>query len=190
MICKDKFLIKSTVVHARTTDEDVSSATFVKDDGRYVEENLLKVVLVMPQSEKVKHVEDLKLIKSVLEDDLKVVKGVVKDIVEKVNSKVNELELLLLDAEAKHLFFLMENETLKQEAVVLGKEVMKMANALHRSEQDRETLHQEVTLLRKIEKKLSSGVPSLICLYGSTLQRLSAIPFAFAPLNLRLETVF
>ncbi|OMO90317.1 hypothetical protein CCACVL1_07413 [Corchorus capsularis] len=162
MICKDKFLIKSTVAHARTIDEDISSATFVKDDGRYPEENLLKVVLVMPpQSEGVKAVEDLKLIKGVLEEDLKVVKGVVKDIVEKVNSKVNELELLLLDAEAKHSFFLMENETLKQKAVVLGKEVMKMANALHRSEQERGTLHQEVTLLRtKTKKKLSSELPS------------------------------
>ncbi|OMO58011.1 Major sperm protein [Corchorus capsularis] len=48
MICKDKFLIQSTVVHAGTTDEDISSATFVKDNGRYVEENKLKVVLVSP----------------------------------------------------------------------------------------------------------------------------------------------
>ncbi|OMO55346.1 PapD-like protein [Corchorus olitorius] len=48
MICKDKFLIQSTIVHAGTTDEDISSATFVKDTGRYVEENKLKVVLVSP----------------------------------------------------------------------------------------------------------------------------------------------
>ncbi|XVE90142.1 hypothetical protein DITRI_Ditri20bG0054100 [Diplodiscus trichospermus] len=48
MICKDKFLIQSTIVPAGTTDEEITSATFVKDSGRYIEENKLKVVLVSP----------------------------------------------------------------------------------------------------------------------------------------------
>ncbi|XP_022745869.1 vesicle-associated protein 2-2-like isoform X2 [Durio zibethinus] len=48
MICKDKFLIQSTVVPAGTSDKDITSATFVKDSGRYIEENKLKVALVSP----------------------------------------------------------------------------------------------------------------------------------------------
>ncbi|MBA0803572.1 hypothetical protein Gohar_013766, partial [Gossypium harknessii] len=48
MICRDKFLIQSTVVPVGTTDEDITSATFVKDSGRYIEENKLKVALVSP----------------------------------------------------------------------------------------------------------------------------------------------
>ncbi|MBA0700569.1 hypothetical protein Goari_000027 [Gossypium aridum] len=48
MICRDKFLIQSTVVPVGTTDEDITSATFVKDSERYIEENKLKVALVSP----------------------------------------------------------------------------------------------------------------------------------------------
>ncbi|GMI79072.1 vamp/synaptobrevin-associated protein 27-2 [Hibiscus trionum] len=48
MICRDKFLIQSTVVPSGTTDEDITSATFVKDSGRYIEENKLKVTLISP----------------------------------------------------------------------------------------------------------------------------------------------
>ncbi|XP_039022534.1 vesicle-associated protein 2-2-like [Hibiscus syriacus] len=50
MICRDKFLIQSTIVPAGTTDENITSATFVKDNGRYIEENKLKVALVSPHS--------------------------------------------------------------------------------------------------------------------------------------------
>ncbi|KAK8628338.1 hypothetical protein V6N13_064047 [Hibiscus sabdariffa] len=50
MICKDKFLIQSTVVPAGTTDENITSATFAKDSGRYIEENKLKVVLISPSN--------------------------------------------------------------------------------------------------------------------------------------------
>ncbi|KAE8722268.1 Vesicle-associated protein 1-2 [Hibiscus syriacus] len=48
MVCRDKFLIQSTVVPAGTTDENITSATFVKDSGRYIEENKLKVALISP----------------------------------------------------------------------------------------------------------------------------------------------
>ncbi|KAK8651996.1 hypothetical protein V6N13_141567 [Hibiscus sabdariffa] len=46
MICRDKFLIQSTVVPVGTIDADITSATFVKDSGRYIEEHKLKVSLV------------------------------------------------------------------------------------------------------------------------------------------------
>ncbi|XP_021891213.1 vesicle-associated protein 2-2 isoform X2 [Carica papaya] len=48
MMCRDKFLIQSTVVPVGTSDEDITASMFAKDDGRYVEENKLKVVLVSP----------------------------------------------------------------------------------------------------------------------------------------------
>ncbi|KAF8017923.1 hypothetical protein BT93_H2974 [Corymbia citriodora subsp. variegata] len=48
MICKDKFLVQGTVVPPGTTEEDITSATFVKAEGRYVEENKLRVSLISP----------------------------------------------------------------------------------------------------------------------------------------------
>lgn len=48
MICKDKFLIQGTVVPPDTTEEDITSGMFSKDEGRYVEENKLRVSLISP----------------------------------------------------------------------------------------------------------------------------------------------
>ncbi|KAI3408228.1 MSP domain-containing protein [Psidium guajava] len=48
MICKDKFLIQGTVVSPGTRDEDITSGMFSKDEGRYVEENKLRVSLISP----------------------------------------------------------------------------------------------------------------------------------------------
>ncbi|RWR94695.1 MSP domain-containing protein [Cinnamomum micranthum f. kanehirae] len=48
MQCKDKFLIQSTVVPFGSTSEDITPNLFSKENGRYIEENKLKVVLVSP----------------------------------------------------------------------------------------------------------------------------------------------
>ncbi|XP_004495764.1 uncharacterized protein [Cicer arietinum] len=48
LVCKDKFLIQSTLVAAEITSEDVTSSLFVKDGMRYIEENKLKVALISP----------------------------------------------------------------------------------------------------------------------------------------------
>lgn len=48
MICRDKFLIQSTAVPEGTKEEDVTSNTFVKEDGKSVDEKRLKVILVPP----------------------------------------------------------------------------------------------------------------------------------------------
>ncbi|KAE9445578.1 hypothetical protein C3L33_22520, partial [Rhododendron williamsianum] len=48
MVCKDKFLVQSTVVPEGTTDEDINTSMFAKDDGRYIEEDKLTVILVSP----------------------------------------------------------------------------------------------------------------------------------------------
>ncbi|GAU21400.1 hypothetical protein TSUD_32290 [Trifolium subterraneum] len=47
-VCKDKFLVQSTLVSEETTDEDVTSNLFVKDGVRCIEENKLKVALISP----------------------------------------------------------------------------------------------------------------------------------------------
>lgn len=50
MACKDKFLVQSTVVAEETVEEDITSAMFSKDDGKYVQENKMRVILVSPPS--------------------------------------------------------------------------------------------------------------------------------------------
>ncbi|KAF8394505.1 hypothetical protein HHK36_020715 [Tetracentron sinense] len=48
MQCKDKFLIQSTIVLSGTTAEEITPSMFSKDNGTYIEENKLKVVLISP----------------------------------------------------------------------------------------------------------------------------------------------
>ncbi|GFZ02826.1 vamp/synaptobrevin-associated protein 27-2 [Actinidia rufa] len=48
MICKDKFLVQCTVVSAGTTDGDINSSMFAKDNDRYTEENKLRVIFIRP----------------------------------------------------------------------------------------------------------------------------------------------
>ncbi|ESQ35996.1 hypothetical protein EUTSA_v10007714mg [Eutrema salsugineum] len=48
MLCKDKFLIQSTTVPAETTDEDITASMFSKVEGKHIEENKLRVTLVLP----------------------------------------------------------------------------------------------------------------------------------------------
>ncbi|KAF2298563.1 hypothetical protein GH714_024123 [Hevea brasiliensis] len=47
-VCKDKFLIQSIVVPVGTTEKDITSNMFNKDDGKYIEEIKLKVGLISP----------------------------------------------------------------------------------------------------------------------------------------------
>ncbi|KAK3200481.1 hypothetical protein Dsin_023896 [Dipteronia sinensis] len=48
MVCKDKFLIQSTIVPDGTIDEDIDSSMFSKDSGKYIQENKLRVFLISP----------------------------------------------------------------------------------------------------------------------------------------------
>ncbi|CAL9097723.1 unnamed protein product [Musa textilis] len=48
MQLKDKFLVQSTVVPYGTTDEDIVPSFFSKENGRYIQENKLRVVLGSP----------------------------------------------------------------------------------------------------------------------------------------------
>uniref|UniRef100_M1APX9 VAP27-2 n=1 Tax=Solanum tuberosum TaxID=4113 RepID=M1APX9_SOLTU len=46
--CKDKFLIQCTVVPFGTNEEEIPPSMFNKDNGKYIDECKLKVVLVSP----------------------------------------------------------------------------------------------------------------------------------------------
>ncbi|XP_049385693.1 vesicle-associated protein 2-2-like [Solanum stenotomum] len=48
MQCKDKFLIQCTVVPFGTNEEEIPPSMFNKDNGKYIDECKLKVVLVSP----------------------------------------------------------------------------------------------------------------------------------------------
>ncbi|KAK1439397.1 hypothetical protein QVD17_05215 [Tagetes erecta] len=48
MICRDKFLVQSTIVSEGTKEEDVTSSMFAKADGKVVDEKKLKVIFVSP----------------------------------------------------------------------------------------------------------------------------------------------
>ncbi|CAN4108656.1 unnamed protein product [Withania somnifera] len=50
MACKDKFLVQCRVVAEETVEEDIISAMFSKDDGKYVQENKMRVILISPPS--------------------------------------------------------------------------------------------------------------------------------------------
>lgn len=50
MVCKDKFLVQSKVVPDGTSDKDITSETFSKEDGKYVQENKLRVILASPNN--------------------------------------------------------------------------------------------------------------------------------------------
>ncbi|KAI8566118.1 hypothetical protein RHMOL_Rhmol02G0014800 [Rhododendron molle] len=46
--CRDKFLVQSTVVPFGTTEDDITSGMFEKDNGKRIEESKLRVVLISP----------------------------------------------------------------------------------------------------------------------------------------------
>lgn len=48
MTCKDKFLVQGTVVAEGTSEDDITSSLFAKENGKYVEESKLRVVLASP----------------------------------------------------------------------------------------------------------------------------------------------
>ncbi|KAL8139614.1 hypothetical protein V2J09_005635 [Rumex salicifolius] len=49
LLCKDKFLVQSTVVAFGLTEENITSDMFIKDPIKLISEKKLKVILVHPQ---------------------------------------------------------------------------------------------------------------------------------------------
>ncbi|KAK4388481.1 Vesicle-associated protein 2-2 [Sesamum angolense] len=57
MLCKDKFLIQSTVVPFGTTEEEITPVMFVKEGEKYIEETKLRVVLTSASNSPVSPVD-------------------------------------------------------------------------------------------------------------------------------------
>ncbi|XP_058077768.1 vesicle-associated protein 2-2-like isoform X2 [Magnolia sinica] len=148
MQCKDKFLIQSTIVPFGTTPEDIKPTHFTKENGRYIEENKLKVVLVSPPHSPVllpingvsKQVPayEAPILKQepILKDELSIgVENlppshvvVPKDVdvskdVEELNLKLNELESQLNEAEKTIARLREERSTTIQEKDMLKQEL-------------------------------------------------------------------
>ncbi|CAK9143105.1 unnamed protein product [Ilex paraguariensis] len=129
-LCMDKFLIQSTVVPVGTTGEDITSSMFDKDNGKYVQENKLKVILGSPPHSLVlspingtlkQDAEESKVEFKAMKDveELKLVKDV-----EEIKSKLNTLEIKLTKAEATILKLIEERRLIAQEGEILRQELV------------------------------------------------------------------
>ncbi|XP_047338158.1 vesicle-associated protein 1-2-like [Impatiens glandulifera] len=49
LVCKDKFLVQCAAVPEGTADDEITSSMFAKEEGKLVEENKLKVILLSAQ---------------------------------------------------------------------------------------------------------------------------------------------
>ncbi|KAF8116157.1 hypothetical protein N665_0020s0020 [Sinapis alba] len=74
MVCKDKFLIQSTAVPAETTDEDITASMFSKAEGKHIEENKLRVTLVLPSDS-----PELSPVKGILKQEAVFEDSILKD---------------------------------------------------------------------------------------------------------------
>nr|GEU52832.1 vesicle-associated protein 2-2-like isoform X1 [Tanacetum cinerariifolium] len=103
LICRDKFLVQSTAVPQGTKEEDVTSNTFAKEDGKIVDEKRLKVLLISPPEspESSPINETLKLLQDnevrepkddVVQKHSSQVRESKDDIVQKHSSQVRELK--------------------------------------------------------------------------------------------------
>ncbi|CAK9161998.1 unnamed protein product, partial [Ilex paraguariensis] len=140
-LCMDKFLIQSTVVPVGTTGEDITSSMFDKDNGKYVQENKLKVILGSPPHSLVLSpingtlkqvpVYEAALLKDQDAEESKVEFKAMKDVeelklvkdVEEIKSKLNTLEIKLTKAEATILKLIEERRLIAQEGEILRQEL-------------------------------------------------------------------
>ncbi|XP_077222755.1 vesicle-associated protein 1-2-like [Tasmannia lanceolata] len=157
---KDKFLIQCTVVPFGSTMEDVTSNLFTKENGRYIKENKLRVVLVSPPHSPVslpiigamkqEPAYETAILRDQLSagvEDLPPSNHVVKD-AEDLNSKLNELELKLSEMGSNL------NET--------EKTITKLREERITAIQERDALQKELALMRrKRNVKVQVGFPFL-----------------------------
>ncbi|KAH9620750.1 hypothetical protein KSS87_014608, partial [Heliosperma pusillum] len=84
LTCKDKFLIQNTIVSAETGDDNITSEMFSRENGKYIEERKLRVILattpsprsleVAPVNETEKQADDHVEVKTVHDEEQKLVK--------------------------------------------------------------------------------------------------------------------
>ncbi|KAG1338601.1 putative Vesicle-associated protein 1-2 [Cocos nucifera] len=162
MQLRDKFLIQGTVVPYGTTDQDIVPSFFSKENGRYIEENKLRVVLVSPphspvlepingalKQEPVYEAPNLKETPVSNDPEVNEVKSLpifhVSKEVEDLKLKLNDLEVKLNEAESTVTRLKEENGVAIQE---------------------RDKLQQEIVLLRrKCTSRVQVGFPFLFVVF-------------------------
>ncbi|KAJ9564845.1 hypothetical protein OSB04_000811 [Centaurea solstitialis] len=111
LVCRDKFLVLSTFVPKGTKEEDITSQTFAKEDGKTVDEKRLKVVLI-PSPESPESLPINETLKLVQKNDGRELKD---DVVKKHSSlsKVDE-GIEMFKGEGESLEVTSREETMKR----------------------------------------------------------------------------
>ncbi|XP_073128963.1 vesicle-associated protein 2-2-like [Henckelia pumila] len=184
MLCKDKFLIQSTVVPFGTTEEEIVPSMFVKESKKYVEETKIRVVLTSApdSSQKLPCLGILK--KEASRDTLsqklnKKVGGTkmacnTESISAKIFPTKDEESKQVNDVELTKLLLPDDVEELKLKLSVLHFKlakaecsIMTLLEENMRTVHEKETLRAELAISRKgWWKKCSSWFSSTICLHG------------------------
>lgn len=192
MTCKDKFLVQGTVVAEGTTEDDITSGLFARENGKYVEESKLKVVLASPPhspvlspingvNNQVPVFETSPLKDEVLLGDgnispqLKVIENIMEQKSEKIEppvtvmtrdpAPVKGVEELELVKDVENLKF--KTSELQQKLEEAQATISKLAEERRLTAQESESLHQELALLRtkKGVRRVQVGFPFLfVCM--------------------------
>ncbi|XP_008803084.1 vesicle-associated protein 1-2-like [Phoenix dactylifera] len=167
MQLRDKFLIQGTVVPYGTTDEDVVPSFFSKENGRYIEENKLRVVLVSPP-----HSPVLQPINGALKQESVYEAPNLKETTLKETPVSNDQEVD--DVKNLPLFHVSkEAEDLKLKLNDLEVKLNEAENTVTRLKeengvaiQERDKLQQEIVLLRrKCKARIQVGFPFLFVVF-------------------------
>ncbi|KAK9691816.1 hypothetical protein RND81_09G222000 [Saponaria officinalis] len=221
LTCKDKFLIQNTIVPEGTGDENITSEMFSRENGRYIEERKLRVILTTPPPPRAhelspingteKQAGDHVELKTVSSEELKSAKD--SEVAPISNVKLEPTKNVRFEAsntDDPNALKKVESELVKdieptkrkitevkvaesrvpvgEEEQRLFKEVEEMKFKLHELEsklnkteatiskvteerrlavQDRESLQQEMVILRKrkVERRVQDGFPLLfVCM--------------------------
>ncbi|KAK7412603.1 hypothetical protein VNO78_04092 [Psophocarpus tetragonolobus] len=169
--CKDKFLVQSAVVPFGTTEDDISSHLFLKDNGRLVDEKKLRVLLISPplnahfnQDPPHQMPPPLQLQKGMedtaedMEED-----GADKDDVPRCIEKVGDMkqvnDVIKLDSEDfKSRLSIMDAKLREAEETI-----MKLNEERRRNTREKDLLKQELEMLKKKMKmkRAQEGFPLL-----------------------------
>ncbi|XP_029124058.1 vesicle-associated protein 1-2 isoform X2 [Elaeis guineensis] len=162
MQLRDKFLVQSTTVPYGTTDEEVIPSFFSKENGRYIEENKMRVVLVSPP-----HSPVLQPLNGALKQEPVYEAPDLKETPVSTNQEMNGVENL-------HPFHVAKDaEDLKLKLNDLEVKLNEAENTITRLKeengaaiQERDKLQQEIILFkRKCMTRTRVGFPSLFVVF-------------------------
>ncbi|KAF8401559.1 hypothetical protein HHK36_012501 [Tetracentron sinense] len=197
--CKDKFLIQSTIVPFGTTAGEITPGMFARDNGKYIEENKLKVVLISPPHSPVLLPNNGALKQeptyeaSILKDQ--VLSGlenlppppkVAKTVEEFKTSKDEEelrpakaVEELVFSKDIKEFKLAKDIGELKSKINELESKLSEAELTITKLTEERSTTFQEGSVEKQERcKKCSGGIPLSVCMYGRAYQCTTGLPVA------------